>query len=197
MCSILHIMKNSLHKSEHAGSDVLAHVATNLKRLRLAAGLSQEALAKKSGLSRRLLISLEAGDTNISLAKLATLAAALDIEFAAMVADPSANTQRIAEVMWRGERMTSMATLLGSAPARSSAGMSAWSLDAGDSYPAEPDPPGVYELIFVYEGRLLLRKEDGDVMVSAQDFVIFSSSQAYSYNNMTDDVVRFIRVVAA
>jgi DNA-binding XRE family transcriptional regulator len=191
----MHIMMDSIHNTA-AADDVLSHVSTNIKRFRLAARLSQEALAKASGLSRRLLINLEAGDTNISLGKLASLAQALGVEFGAIVADPSANTQRIAEVMWRGEN-TSMATLLGSAPTRSSAGMSAWVLDVGDSYPAEPDPPGQYELIFVYEGRLHLSKDDGDVMVNVQDFVIFSSAQNYSYRNAGHEVLRFVRVLAS
>lgn len=90
-------MKRKITHTEAEGK-VLAHVATNLRRFRLATDLSQVALAAKSGISRRMIINLESGDTNISLAKLVTLSLALDVEFSAMIADPAASTQRVQEV---------------------------------------------------------------------------------------------------
>jgi transcriptional regulator with XRE-family HTH domain len=175
--------------------DVLAHVSANIRRLRAAAGLSQEALAQKAGLSRRMLVNLEGGDTNISLAKLATLARALGVEFPTIVADPASSTARIEEVMWRGEGAASAAILLGGAPAHTLAEMWAWSLDVGDSYEAEPDPAGWHEMVFVSQGRLRIAKEDGTVTIAAHGFAIYSSAQQYSYSNAGSEVVHFTRVV--
>ena len=56
-------------RSQAEAGGVLAHLATNLRRLRLATGLSQEELARLSGLSRRMVNGVEAGGTNISLAE--------------------------------------------------------------------------------------------------------------------------------
>ena len=61
-------MSNILHSQERG--DVLAHVSGNLRRFRLAAGLSQVALAEASGISRRMIVALEGGDANISLSSL-------------------------------------------------------------------------------------------------------------------------------
>jgi transcriptional regulator with XRE-family HTH domain len=49
----------------------------NLKRLRLAAGLSQEELAARAGLHRTYISSVEGGNRNISLENIFALANAL------------------------------------------------------------------------------------------------------------------------
>lgn len=181
--------------SQSDRSDVLAHVASNLRRLRQAAGISQDGLAKSSGISRRMIVNLEGGDTNISLSSLDRLAWALGVDFVAMVADPAASVQRIEALTWQGTDKSSVATLLGSVPATSSTQLWSWSLGPGDKYVAEPDPPGWYELIFVSEGRLRIDKDDGGLTVSASDFAIYSSAQRYSYSNASEQVTRFTRVV--
>ena len=62
-------MSNIVHNQSPKGA-VLAHVGANLRRLRRDVGLSQEGVAGRAGLSRRMIVKLEAGDTNISLANL-------------------------------------------------------------------------------------------------------------------------------
>lgn len=181
--------------SQDDPSDVLAHVAANLRRYRADAGMSQEALAQASGLSRRMISNLESGDTNISLSKLASLSRALGVGFAAMVANPAASTAKVEEIAWRGATRKSFAVLLGTAPARSLAELWSWSIDVGDTYQAEPDPVGWYEMITVSVGRLRINKQDGSVVVKAGDFTIFDSAQPYSYENIGDEVLHFTRVV--
>jgi len=186
---------SNIVRSQPDRSDVLAHASSNLRRLRQAAGLSQEALAKASGVSRRMIVNLEGGDTNISLSSLDRLAWALGVDFVAMVADPGASAQRIEALTWRGADARSIATLLGSVPASSSAQLWSWSLGPGDTYVAEPDPAGWHEMIFVSEGRLRIDKADGALTVSAGDFAIYSSAQPFSYANAGEAVTRFTRVV--
>ncbi len=55
-------------------------LATNLKRLRLAAGLSQEELAHRADIDRTYVSSLERGRYSASIDMLERLSAALDIE---------------------------------------------------------------------------------------------------------------------
>lgn len=177
--------------------DVLAHVSSNLRRLRRTFGLSQEALATASGLSRRMIVSLESGDTNISLSSLDKLADALGVDFVAMIADPAASSQRIDAVGWRGVGTASKGVLLGSAPAAREAQLWHWSLAVGERYQAEPDPAGWHEMVSVVEGRLRIEKQDGVVTVEAGDFIIYSSAQNYAYANAGDSTVRFLRVVVS
>ena len=81
--------------------DVLSHVAGNLRRLRARAGMSQAALAEASGLSRRMIVSLESGEANVSLASLDRIAGALGASFVEVVADPEARPERISALAWR------------------------------------------------------------------------------------------------
>lgn len=59
--------------------------ARNLRKERLAKGLSQEALADKAGLHRTYVGSVERGERNITLINAEKLAHALDIELADLV----------------------------------------------------------------------------------------------------------------
>ena len=176
---------------------MLAFVAQNLRRLRQRAGMSQVALAQASGISRRMIVNLEGGATNISLSSLDRLAEALGATFVELVSDPQAHTRRIDAVTWRGAGPESEAVRLGSVPARSDAQLWAWSLAPGDRYAAEPDPEGWHEMTVVTEGRLLIDLAEGPVTVEAGGYAIYSTAQEYGYVNLHDGVTRFIRNVVA
>jgi len=176
-------------------SDVLAFVAQNLRRLRRRAGLSQAGLAEASGISRRMIVNLEGGDTNVSLSSLDRLAEALGVSFVEIVSDPDAQGRRIDVVAWRGRHPASEARLLGTVPARSEARLWAWTLGPGDRYQADPDPEGWHEMTAVIEGRLLIDLAEGPVTVEAGGFAIYDSAQEYSYVNLFDGLTRFVRNV--
>ncbi|OCO99875.1 MULTISPECIES: XRE family transcriptional regulator [unclassified Ensifer] len=187
-------MSNILHSQDR--SDVLAHVAENLRRIRLASGLSQTALAKASGISRRMIVAVEGGDANISLSSLDSLAAAMNVGFVDLVRDPSRHSRdNIDAVTWRGQQAESEARLLASAPAASEAQMWLWSIAPGERYDAEPDPQGWHEMLLVTEGTLTLELGGDRKCYASGAFTVYSSAQTYSYVNDGDDVVRFVRNV--
>ena len=66
--------------------DVCALVGRNLRRHRLAAGLSQEALADAAGLDRTYVSGLERGVRNPTVKVLYNLATALNVRIADLVA---------------------------------------------------------------------------------------------------------------
>jgi transcriptional regulator with XRE-family HTH domain len=189
-------MSSMLH-TPNGRSDVLAFVAQNLRRLRLHSGLSQAALAQASGISRRMIVNLEGGETNISLSSLDRLAEALGASFVDLVSDPEAHSRRIEAVAWRGARPESEAVLLGSVPARSEAQLWTWSLGPGDRYVAEPDPEGWHEMVAVTEGRLHIELATGPITVETSGYAIYSSAQTYAYVNAHDGVTRFLRTVVS
>lgn len=187
-------MRNILHSAGER-SDVLAFVSENLRRLRQRAGLSQAALAEAAGLSRRMVVQLEGGDTNISLSSLDRLADALGASFIEIVSDPAAQRLRMDAMAWRGTRPESHAMLLGSVPATREAQLWSWSLGPGERYQAEPDPEGWHEMIVVVEGRLLVDLSEGPMTIEAGDYAIYGSAQDYAYVNLHEGVTRFIRNV--
>lgn len=186
-----------MHMQTDGGSEVLAHVSKNVRRLRLAAGLSQMALAELSGVSRRTVIKLEAGEANVSLTGLDHLADALGATFVDLVAAPAAPRTNISEVMWRGQGVHSVATLMASVPASREAQLWGWELASGDRYDGEADPLGWSELILVFEGELCVEKESGTTELRAGEHHAFSTSQKYSYINASEQTTRFARIVVS
>jgi transcriptional regulator with XRE-family HTH domain len=187
-------MSNILRSQD--GDAVLAHVAGNLRALRAAAGLSQAQLAERAGISRRMLVAVEGGDTNVSLAKLARVAAALRVPFARLVsAPPAAGPRDAGPLLWRGAAPESRAALMGAAPGGRDPEFWLWSIAPLDSYRAEPDPPGWREALFVIEGSLDLAKADGDATIPAGGFTLFRSDQPYAYRNPGPALLRFTRTV--
>ncbi|SEF85985.1 transcriptional regulator, XRE family with cupin sensor [Saccharopolyspora kobensis] len=183
-----------LHMQE-SRPDVLVHVGENLRRLRRSAGQSQAALAAAAGVSRRTIINLEAGESNISLSGLDKLADALGATFVDLVAPPTAPSNRIDATTWRGGHPESRAVLLGSAPARNEAQLWTWSLAPGDRYDGEPDPDGWHEMVYVTRGHLLIERDEGPVHVAEGDYAIYSSAQHYAYVNSAEITTTFVRNV--
>ncbi len=178
--------------------EVLEHVGANVRRFRTAARLSQAALAEATGLSRRLIVAVEAGDANISLANLDRLATVLGVDFGAIVRAPDmADNRRVDQPGWRGRHPESRATFLGSTPALTSAELWTWSLGPGDRYDALPDSEGWREMLYVIEGTLSVETVSRKYRVSSGDFLIFDSSERYSYVNGGEGEVRFVRNVVS
>ena len=64
---------------------VIHNIAANLRRIRQQRGLTQDALAQSAGVSRRMLVNIEAHESNVSFATLDRLANALNLSFAELV----------------------------------------------------------------------------------------------------------------
>jgi transcriptional regulator with XRE-family HTH domain len=190
-------MSNILHSQvEVPRPDVLSHVAGNIRRLRAAKGLSQDALASAAGVSRRMLVGIESGEANVSLSTLDRLAQALDVSFSHVVRAPHMpDNSRIDTLAWQGEDAHSRATLLDTMPAAREAELWTWSLAPGDRYPAEADAANWHEMLYVVEGVLTVEMDAGTRTIAAGDFLIFSSDRPYVFVNRGTDLLRFVRNV--
>lgn len=176
---------------------VLGNVALNLRRLRLVAKMSQEELGKRAGLSRRMVNGVEAGNTNISLVNLDHLAAALNVAFVDLVRGAETANAEVDALIWQGTSVESHAQLLGVAPASRSVELWRWSLAPGERYDALPDALGFHEMIVVTGGELTISFDDQIKSVRTGDFVIYRSSQIYSYLNNGSETVHFVRNVVS
>ena len=175
---------------------VLVHVAENVRRLRADSGLSQQALAEASDVSRRMLVGIESGDANVSLNTLDRIAEALGVTFADLVKAPSnPNLHRIEALAWSGRTPGSQGVLLATAPASHDVELWAWTLMPGDRYISAADPAGWHEMFFVIEGRLVVELPKGDCAIEAGDFFVFPSDRDYAYRNDGATPLRFIRNV--
>lgn len=181
--------------SERRGS-VLQHVSQNIRHLRVAAGMSQAALAERSGVSRRMLVAIEAGEKNVSLATLDLLADALEVVFSRLIQAPDLrDLDRINELAWAGEYAGSRAVLLGTSAARREVELWEWRLAPGEFYQSEADAEGWSEQLYVAEGCLTLVIEGVERQLSAGEFFVFASNCRYGYRNDGKVITRFVRNV--
>lgn len=188
-------MGNIVHNSNER-PDVLVHVAANVRRLRQAASLSQQALAERAGVSRRMLVNIEKGDVNVSLNTLDRLAEVLGVLFYALVQPPdSEDSARIDEVAWVGKSPNSRARLLASKPARQEVELWSWSLEPGEVYESDADDPGWHEMLVVIEGQLTLLLPEGEILIASGDFHVYPSDRHHGYRNDGSGRLRFIRNV--
>ncbi|SEI78331.1 transcriptional regulator, XRE family with cupin sensor [Pseudomonas sp. NFR16] len=189
-------MDIKVQKEHSQRASVLQHVSLNVRRLRHAADLSQTALAERSGVSRRMLVAIEAGEKNVSLATLDRVAEALDVAFSDLIQAPDGrDPSRINEVAWAGAHPESTAVLLAKAVARREVELWEFSLMPGETYRSEADPEGWSEQVYVIEGCLTVVLPDTSRLVSAGEFFMFASNQPHAYRNEGDARLRFVRNV--
>ncbi len=177
-------------------ASVLQHVSQNVRRLRLLAHLSQSALSELSGVSRRMLVAIEAGEKNVSLSTLDRVAEALDVAFSDLIQAPgSVDPSRINELAWAGTTAGSKAVLLAKAVACKEVELWEWTLEPGDEYHSQADAEGWSEQLYVFAGCLTLVIDDKSLQFTAGEFYMYASNTPHSYRNEGNEVVRFIRNV--
>ncbi|WP_207779190.1 helix-turn-helix domain-containing protein [Zavarzinia aquatilis] len=182
-----------MHISERQ-APVLGHLAANLKRLRQHAGLSQDALAKASGVSRRMLVAMESGDSNVSLSTLDRIAAALGVMLPDLIVDREAAAHSPV-LAWQGASGASQAHLLQSAPASRLAELWQWRLAPGERYRSEAAPGDWWEMVFVLDGRLTIALPGGTVVLAAGQSHAYRADGAFDFVNEGDTPLRFLRNV--
>jgi transcriptional regulator with XRE-family HTH domain len=164
--------------------------------LRHAADMSQNALAEKSGVSRRMLVAIEAGEKNVSLTTLDRVAQALEVAFSDLIQAPdSRDPSRINELAWTGTIAGSKAVLLSKATASREVEQWEWCLQPGEIYPSEPDADGWSEQIYVFAGCLTVMLGDVVNEIAAGEFFMFASNQPHCYRNDGAVAARFVRNV--
>jgi len=175
---------------------VLQHVSQNVRRLRNEAGLSQSVLAENSGVSRRMLVAIEAGEKNVSLSTLDLIAEALGVAFSDLIKAPdNRDSSRINELAWAGEHPGSKAVLLASTPARREVELWEWRLEPGEFYKTNADPEGFSEQVFVFEGALTLLIDGEAWVLAAGEFFTYASNRTHGYRNDGEVATRFVRNV--
>lgn len=189
------------HPRRSAPSPLFQTVGTRVRSLRLEHQLTLDELSARSGVSRRMIALLEAGEVNPSLGTLDKLAHALGTDFVSLVAArPVAPlvaklSEEVAPVWEDG--LGSTARLLASRPGRGTIELWQWELVPGSRYEAEPDPPGSEEMIMVSAGRLVIEVGDDRFSLTSGGYLRLPTDRPYAYANAGKTNVRFIRVIVS
>jgi transcriptional regulator with XRE-family HTH domain len=177
---------------------VTSAIATNTRSLRLRRGWSLDALSGRSGLSKGMLLQIEQGRTNPSIATLCRLCEALGVALSTIVEPVEATPVRTVDAndvatLWRGPHGGSARLLLGTDPPVQ-VEVWEWELAAGETFAGEPHPVGARELLSVRSGTLTLDVAGTRTTVRAGGAAHFLGDRPHSYANDGEEVVRFTMV---
>lgn len=161
-------------------------VGRRVRALRTARGWTLDETAERSGVSRRMIINVEAGASNASLATLLRLSGALHVSLADLVSDTSDDDVVVTPAspdrspLWRGEH-GGHAVLVASADTPDMLELWEWVLEPGDAYSSEAHRPGTRELLHVLSGQVNLTVNDVVTALRSGDGASFAADVPHTY----------------
>lgn len=175
-----------LDDHEHAvtdeGAAIRVAVADNMRRIRLARGLSLREVATQTGLSKALLSQIEREIANPTMSTLTRIAAALGISFAELTR--SSQTEPFVIRAVDRPAKTTGARLLFSMMERHRFDVSEGFLEAGDGGVMSDHGRGSIEYGYVVAGAVELTVGEQTFALGAGDAVQFSSALQHVYRSL-------------
>jgi len=176
-------LANVLAECQHMSEELSDRLGRNIRQLRQARGLTQQQMAKLSGLPRATWANLESGDGNPTLAVLHAVAMAFQVSLEEIVAEPRASAKHY---------------LRGSLPTRVRGGVTVSSLlpdkvpgmqierlqlPVGARMVGVPHTAGTREYLTCESGELELVASGESFQMAEGDVVVFRGDQRHSYAN--------------
>jgi transcriptional regulator with XRE-family HTH domain len=180
-----------------AHDQVAVEMAARVRAERARRRWTLDELARRSAVSRRLLVQIEHGEANPSLSTLLKLAAALDVTLTDLVADrpPDRPVAVVAgsdaKTLWETPGGSSARLLVADGPLE----LWSWVLAPGDRRASEPHRPGSVELLTVQSGTVALDVGDERVEVPTGDGARFDATHPHAYGNAGPSPATFTLVV--
>lgn len=167
-------------------------LATNLRRLRRAAGLSVVELARRADLGRATLTQLEAGGGNPTLETLYALAGELNVTLADLIAEP--DTAPGPRVIRHGEGPATRGTVVEARllhrEQRADATIEhyAVTLHPGERQLSRAHPPGTREHLHLHSGRAVVGPADAPIELGADDYLDFPADVPHEYRALPGEL---------
>lgn len=175
-------------------------VSERIKSFRKGRRFSQDELSRLAGISKGMLVELEKGTANPSIAILCKLAAALGLSVADIVNVSSTPSAYIIEktdipVLWRGEKGGS-ARLLAGTSGPDMIELWRWEMFTDERFDAQSHSAGTVEILHVESGELGLLIGKQELVIQAGCSAVAKTDVAHSYFNSADDRLIFTMTVA-
>jgi len=161
----VNILTNANQTTDNAADLLNSAIARRIALLRKGKQQSFDELAIRSGVSKGMLVQIEQGRANPSIATLCRLAAGLGVSVADLISagdEPRSSVQIVApdetRILWKGPRGGSAALLVGSG-GPDMLELWNWTLQPGERFEARPHSAGTLELVHVQQGSLALEVE--------------------------------------
>jgi len=180
--------------------DLIAQVSVRIRELRHQRQLSLDQLSSRASVSKGMLVQIEKGDANPSIATLCKVAAGLGVSVADLVqvaghppieVVPAASPR----VLWRGPKGGSATFHVGSS-GPDMLELWSWELQPGERYEGTPHPEGTQELINVTHGTLALAFGDVTYVVEQGASALAHTDRPHAYTCVGKKPVRFTMAVA-
>ncbi len=171
-----------------AGADGVARaIGERVRQGRNGRGWTLDQLAERSGVSRRMLVGIEHGSANPSIATLLLISDALGIGLPALVdvgRSPGLRVTRAgsAPVLWRG-KLGGRAVLVAGTEPPDVTELWDWTLGPSENHLSEPHAAGTRELLLVLDGQVELRAGEHAEVLATGDSASFSGDLPHGYTN--------------
>jgi transcriptional regulator with XRE-family HTH domain len=177
--------------------EIAARIATRVRGARTGQAWTFDELAARSGVSRRLLIQIEQGEANPSLATLLKLATALGVTLTELVQQDS-DSPPFGVVS--GDNALDLWNTPGGSAARLLVSHDAlelwsWTLKPGERRDSDAHRRGSLELLSVATGKVRLDVGDHHAEIKAGDSAWFDASLPHAYSNPARATATFTLVV--
>jgi transcriptional regulator with XRE-family HTH domain len=173
-------------------------IASNVRAQRAHRGLTLDALAARSGVSRGMLVQVEQGRTNPSVSTLTRIASALGVTVARLVEVSDVPMVRVVDksdvVVF--DQGGVQAKLLIGADSPMILELWDWRLAPGEHHDGDAHQAGTREMVTVLEGELTLTIYGKSHVIGKDDAVLFAADRPHRYANAGDLELRLVMVVA-
>lgn len=190
------VTDTSLAVTAGTANELNAAVALHVRALRTGRGWSLDELAGRSGVSKGMLVQIEAARTNPSIGTLARVADAFGVTVARLLepaADRSVHVSDYDEapILWRGGRGGTARLLRG----LNEVELWDWRLAPHEAYASDDHKPGTREVITVLTGTITVSVGGEEHTVYAGQTIDLTADRAHGYQNLTDTPARFTMLV--
>lgn len=196
-------MTKKVNIATDAGADVATvsqAVSDRIKSWRKSQKLSLDELSRRAGVSKGMLVEIEKGAANPSIAILCKIAAALGVSVADIVSishSPDAWLIENSEmpVLWQGEQGGS-AQLLAGTRGPDMIELWRWQMFAGEAFSSSGHSSGTLELLHVEQGTLALTVGEQTLVIQQGCAAVARTDMPHAYASADDQPVIFTMTVA-
>ncbi|WP_418163239.1 helix-turn-helix domain-containing protein [Pantoea vagans] len=196
-------MTKKVNIATDAGADVATvsqAVSDRIKSWRKSQKLSLDELSRRAGVSKGMLVEIEKGAANPSIAILCKIAAALGVSVADIVSISHAPDAWLIEnsempVLWQGEQGGS-AQLLAGTRGPDMIELWRWQMFAGEAFSSTGHSSGTLELLHVEQGTLALTVGEQTLVIEQGCAAVARTDMPHAYASANDQPVIFTMTVA-
>jgi transcriptional regulator with XRE-family HTH domain len=168
-------------------AELSAAIGRRVKQERQARQWTLDQLAEVAGVSRRMLVNVEQGGANPSVAILLRLSDALGVGLPALVEPPQRSLVKVTRAgegaaLWTGANGGRGVLVAGTQPP-DVLELWDWTLAPGDSPGSEAHAAGTRELLQLHRGVVVIEVAGESVSLAAGDAVGFDGDVEHSYSN--------------